>query len=54
MSSSAILHPVEAVGLADAEVVIKVENLSKCYQIYEKPQHRLFQGLFRGRKQFFR
>ena len=34
--------------------MIRVENLSKCYQIYDKPQHRLWQGLFRGRKQFFR
>jgi lipopolysaccharide transport system ATP-binding protein len=54
MSSSAILDPVEVAGPVDSDVVIRAENLSKCYQIYEKPQHRLFQGLFRGRKQFFR
>jgi lipopolysaccharide transport system ATP-binding protein len=54
MSSSAIVNPVEVAGPVDSDVVIRVENLSKCYQIYDKPQHRLFQGLLRGRKQFFR
>jgi len=33
---------------------IRVANLSKCYQIYDKPQDRLKQSLWRGRKQFFR
>jgi len=28
-----------------SDVVIKVENLSKCYQIYEKPQDRLKQSI---------
>jgi lipopolysaccharide transport system ATP-binding protein len=37
-----------------ARAAIVVQNLSKCYQIYEKPQDRLFQMLFRGRKQYFR
>lgn len=36
------------------DVAIKVSNLSKCYQIYDKPQDRLKQGLWRGRKQFYR
>lgn len=51
MSSSRVLESPRSV---DLEVAIRVENLSKCYQIYDKPQHRLWQGLFRGRKQFFR
>lgn len=51
MSSSQIL---ESAASVEPEVMIRVENLSKCYQIYDKPQHRLWQGLFRGRKQFFR
>jgi lipopolysaccharide transport system ATP-binding protein len=54
MSSSALANPVEPDLSADSDVVIRVENLSKCYQIYDKPQHRLWQGLFRGRKQFYR
>lgn len=33
---------------------IKVENLSKCYHIYDKPRDRLMQMLARGKKQFFR
>lgn len=37
-----------------SEVAIKVENLSKCYHIYEKPRDRLMQMLVRGRQQYFR
>lgn len=37
-----------------SEIAIKVDNLSKCYHIYEKPQHRLLQMIYRGRKQFGR
>ena len=54
MSSSRVVNPVEAVGPVDSDAVIRVENLSKCYQIYDKPQHRLWQGFFRGHRQFFR
>jgi len=36
-----------------SETVIKVSNLSKSYQIYTQPHHRLLQGIFRSRKQFF-
>jgi ABC-type polysaccharide/polyol phosphate transport system ATPase subunit len=36
-----------------SDLAIRVRNLSKCYQVYEQPQHRLLQGIFRGRKQFF-
>jgi lipopolysaccharide transport system ATP-binding protein len=37
-----------------SDFAIKVENLSKCYHIYDKPQDRLWQMLMRGRKQFYR
>lgn len=37
-----------------SDFAIKVENLSKCYHIYDKPQDRLWQMLTRGRKQFYR
>ena len=37
-----------------SDIAIKVENLSKCYQIYDKPQDRLLQMLARGRKQYFK
>lgn len=38
----------------DADIAIRVDGLGKCYQIYDRPEHRLWQGLLRGRKQFFR
>lgn len=37
-----------------SEIAIKVQNLSKCYHIYETPRDRLMQMLARGRKQYFR
>lgn len=37
-----------------SEPAIKVENVGKCYHIYERPRDRLLQMLARGRKQFFR
>lgn len=37
-----------------SDFAIKVENLSKCYHIYDKPQDRLWQMLTRGRKQFYK
>ncbi|MBK1641620.1 ABC transporter ATP-binding protein [Chromatium okenii] len=37
-----------------SELAIHVAHLSKCYQIYERPQDRLKQALWRGRRQFFR
>jgi ABC-type polysaccharide/polyol phosphate transport system ATPase subunit len=35
------------------ETVIQVEKISKSYQIYTQPHHRLLQGIFRSRKQFY-
>ncbi len=37
-----------------SEVAVQAEGLGKCYQIYDKPQDRLKQTLFRGRRQFYR
>ena len=37
-----------------SEIVLKVENVGKRYEIYEAPHHRLFQTLWRGRKQFYK
>lgn len=36
------------------DIAIKVENLSKCYQIYDRPHDRLLQMLTRGRKKYYR
>jgi lipopolysaccharide transport system ATP-binding protein len=37
-----------------SEIAVKIENISKCYHIYDKPRDRLMQMLMRGRKQYFR
>lgn len=37
-----------------SEFAICVENLSKCYHIYDKPRDRLLQILARGHKQYYR
>jgi len=37
-----------------SDVAIKVEHLSKCFQIYDRPRDRLKQMLARNRKQYFR
>lgn len=36
------------------EIVIDAQDLGKCYHIYDRPSHRLLQGLARGRKRYFR
>ena len=36
------------------ENAIAVRGLSKCYQIYDQPRHRLLQMLFRGWRQYYR
>jgi lipopolysaccharide transport system ATP-binding protein len=40
--------------MMSSEVVLKVENIGKRYEIYEAPHHRLLQTLLRGRKQFYK
>lgn len=37
-----------------SDVLIRVENVSKMYQIYANPRDRLLQMLVRGRRQFYR
>lgn len=37
-----------------SEIAIKVENISKCYQIYDRPRDRLLQMLAGRRRQYFR
>ena len=36
------------------EAAIRVDNLGKCFHIYDKPHERLLQMLSRGRRQYFR
>lgn len=37
-----------------SDVVISVKNVSKCFEMYEKPVHRLFQTLCAGKKKFYK
>jgi len=37
-----------------SDIAIKVENISKCYHIYDKARDRLLQMLLRGKKQYYR
>jgi len=36
-----------------SEVVIKIDNLSKCYEVYDKPHKRLLQMLAGGKRKFY-
>ncbi len=38
----------------DSDIAIQVDNLSKCYQIYDKPHQRLLQMIYRGHRQYYR
>jgi teichoic acid transport system ATP-binding protein len=37
-----------------SDIVLRVNNVGKRYELYEAPHHRLLQTLFRGRKQFYK
>lgn len=37
-----------------SDIVLRVNNVGKCYEMYDAPHHRLFQTLLRGRKQFYK
>ena len=36
------------------DVILSVRNVSKCFEMYEKPAHRLYQTLCAGRKKFYK
>ncbi len=40
--------------MSSEDAVISVQHISKFFEIYEKPSHRLLQMLCHGRKQFYR
>ena len=39
---------------ADNDIVLSVRNVSKCFEMYEKPVHRLYQTLCAGHKKFYK
>ena len=44
----------EAMLEARDDLAVDVRGLGKCYHIYERPSHRLMQGLMRGKRRYFR
>ena len=40
--------------MSSEDIALSVKNISKCFEMYEKPVHRLFQTLFAGHKQFYK
>ncbi|UNK41911.1 ABC transporter ATP-binding protein [Luteimonas sp. S4-F44] len=39
---------------SQADVIIEARGVAKCYQIYDRPSHRLLQGIFGGSRRFYR
>ncbi len=37
-----------------SDVVFQVRNISKVFEMYSRPVHRLFQTLFAGHKRFYK
>jgi teichoic acid transport system ATP-binding protein len=37
-----------------SNTAITIKNVSKCYQMFDNPKDRLLQGIWRGKKQFYR
>ena len=40
--------------MSSDDIALSIRDISKCFQIYEKPIHRLFQTLCAGRRNFYR
>ena len=38
----------------NSDIVLSVKNVSKCFEMYEKPVHRLYQTLCAGKKKFYK
>ena len=38
---------------ATRDVIIEATGLGKCYHVYERPSHRLLQGLAGGSRKFY-
>ena len=36
-----------------SDIILSAEHISKCYEIYSRPSHRLYQCLWAGRKKFY-
>lgn len=47
-------EPFDSTAQANGEVIIEARGLGKCYQLYDKPVHRMLQSLVGGRRRFYR
>ncbi|HAS51541.1 MAG TPA: ABC transporter ATP-binding protein [Gammaproteobacteria bacterium] len=54
MSFDPVFSGFDPVSADAAQTVIEVQNAGKCYHVYERPQDRLKQMLWRGRRQYYR
>jgi lipopolysaccharide transport system ATP-binding protein len=43
-----------AIDQGDDDLLVSVSKVSKCYHLYGRPQDRLWQALWRGRRQYYR
>lgn len=50
MSSDPSTHQLSAIG----DIAIEARGLGKCYQLYDKPVHRMLQSLLGGKQRFYR
>src|SRR5690606_24670102 len=54
MSFEPSSDPGRLMAARDEDLVIDARGLGKCYHVYERPSHRLLQGIMRGRKRYYR
>ncbi|MBQ7696448.1 MAG: ATP-binding cassette domain-containing protein, partial [Lentisphaeria bacterium] len=40
--------------MSSEDIALSVKNISKCFEMYAKPVHRLYQTLLAGRRKFFK
>ena len=40
--------------MSSDEIAISVRGVSKCFEMYEKPVHRLYQTLCAGKRRFYK
>lgn len=43
-----------AIDAADYDLIIDARGVGKCYHVYDRPSHRLLQGLFGASKRYYR
>lgn len=52
--NKALSEALDVEEMSSVSTAIRLENLGKCYHIYDTPRDRLLQMFFRGRRKYFR